>query len=616
MRRRGELQCCSWYSNLAAIILTLVFTILLWVFGARSNVLPLGHQSLSLFGVTLQQGTCALPRPPIGRFLGASASWVKREHPFLLTVGFFVVLLASPDSANRMATSTKLCVFCRHVVPISHVCSTTPSYGVPEAATPLHPHEAAMFLDLQSKPSSLCQRCAHYDIARVFVDAMPLDRLQKMERNDAESHHQYFEEMRPYELPLGLLSSLVLLTPSCPLCRLIFRILPREGLDPEDDSARIVPFRSYTQQVGWQKLVDELRPTGSILLGVDFIGNSVAMSGSSRVGSESSMMQSEMHGESIALATKCTSSGRKAGNAAYISQLADLSFAKLALEDCIKNHGNFCQPSCPPELRYTRMVDVHDRKVVPYPDGCRYVALSYCWGGVMPEPGALEAGALPRTIEDAITITKELGMQYIWVDALCIDQSPNPTPEQEKEKMRQLKMMDLIYSSAGLTVIAMAGANSNVGLPGISADRPRDIQIRERIGDLEFFTVPPTVNAERLVAIWATRAWTLQEEFLSRRQLSFTGSQMEFQCYRRKIPEALDMQTLDGWPSPLPEILDMIVPGAHQVRPRASTVIPPSTHMGTGRGWVASATSRRRRASLVRRLLVDIERIHEAQDDE
>ncbi|KAK5652810.1 hypothetical protein OQA88_9476 [Cercophora sp. LCS_1] len=472
-----------------------------------------------------------------------------------------------------MAAQTKLCVFCRHIVPITHACATTPTWGMPEPASPLRPHEAAMFRELQSQPSSLCQRCSVYDIARAFRDAIPLDRLEKMERDTAESHHQYFQDMQPFEYPLGRLSSLVL-SPSCPLCRLIFRVLPREGLDADDDSARLVPFRSYTQHSGWQKVAAKLRPTGAVLLGIDFLGNSVALSGVARIGSENQMMQSEMPGEAIALTTSNSVSLRKVGNAKYIEPMVDLSFPKHALENCIKNHGSFCQPGRPPELQTTRMIDVVERKVVPYPNGCNYFALSYCWGGVMPKDGALEAGELPQTIEDAIFVTRELGMRYLWVDALCIDQSPNPTPEQAKEKMQQLRMMDLIYSCASLALIAMAGTNSEVGLPGISANRPRDVQLRENIGGLEFITVPPTVNAERNSSIWATRAWTLQEEFLSRRHLIFTGTQMEFQCYRRRIPETLDTSNLDGWPSPLPDILDMIVPGAHEGKGRLQAQLP------------------------------------------
>jgi hypothetical protein len=60
----------------------------------------------------------------------------------------------------------------------------------------------------------------------------------------------------------------------------------------------------------------------------------------------------------------------------------------------------------------------------------RYTALSYCWGS---QPQAtttshnfksmqkgFAASSLARTLPDAITITRKLGIKYLWVDALCI----------------------------------------------------------------------------------------------------------------------------------------------------------------------------------------------------
>jgi hypothetical protein len=61
----------------------------------------------------------------------------------------------------------------------------------------------------------------------------------------------------------------------------------------------------------------------------------------------------------------------------------------------------------------------------------RYVALSHCWGNqtekiprtlkanqVDREEG-IEVEALSKTFQDAIAVTKALGMKYIWIDSLC-----------------------------------------------------------------------------------------------------------------------------------------------------------------------------------------------------
>jgi hypothetical protein len=61
------------------------------------------------------------------------------------------------------------------------------------------------------------------------------------------------------------------------------------------------------------------------------------------------------------------------------------------------------------------------------------------------------SGDLPDTIEDAITVTRNLGFQYLWIDRYCIDQ------QNEKEASAQIRQMDLVYKNAEITIIAAAG---------------------------------------------------------------------------------------------------------------------------------------------------------------
>ena len=58
----------------------------------------------------------------------------------------------------------------------------------------------------------------------------------------------------------------------------------------------------------------------------------------------------------------------------------------------------------------------------------RYAALSYVWGAnqnfvLLRSNGDIllrgfKAEQLPRTIQDAVTVTRRIGLRYIWVDAL------------------------------------------------------------------------------------------------------------------------------------------------------------------------------------------------------
>ena len=63
----------------------------------------------------------------------------------------------------------------------------------------------------------------------------------------------------------------------------------------------------------------------------------------------------------------------------------------------------------------------------------RYATLSYCWGGadfIKTTRDKLDAflndipfESLPKTFQDAIDISRRLGIEYIWIDALCIVQA-------------------------------------------------------------------------------------------------------------------------------------------------------------------------------------------------
>ena len=89
-----------------------------------------------------------------------------------------------------------------------------------------------------------------------------------------------------------------------------------------------------------------------------------------------------------------------------------------------------------------------------------YVALSYCWGTdqVKTTAGTLASfrKALPSdisaTVQDAITVTRELGFSYLWVDAFCIIQYDVEDWERESRRMGQ------IYMRAILTIVPVSAS--------------------------------------------------------------------------------------------------------------------------------------------------------------
>jgi hypothetical protein len=103
----------------------------------------------------------------------------------------------------------------------------------------------------------------------------------------------------------------------------------------------------------------------------------------------------------------------------------------------------------------------------------QYSALSYCWGGpqqyVMTNSNieAMKAGipldALPLTIQDAVLVTRDLGLHYLWIDALCIIQ------DNENDKMHEIEQMGKIYKRSTVTI---AAANTTCAQDSFLFDRP------------------------------------------------------------------------------------------------------------------------------------------------
>lgn len=115
---------------------------------------------------------------------------------------------------------------------------------------------------------------------------------------------------------------------------------------------------------------------------------------------------------------------------------------------------------------------------------------------------------LPLTIAD-ITVTKALGLRYLWVDQYCINQ------QDKEDKRRQIEHMDLIYKFAELTIVAAAGHGSDYGLPGVSTRR-RDVLDPFVLDGVFTFGIHPQEDHQYWkTGRWHTRGWTFQEALLS-----------------------------------------------------------------------------------------------------
>ncbi|KAM0236651.1 hypothetical protein ACHAP5_009287 [Fusarium lateritium] len=177
-------------------------------------------------------------------------------------------------------------------------------------------------------------------------------------------------------------------------------------------------------------------------------------------------------------------------------------------------------------------------------EGQRFISLSYTWGKTknfrlvksnieqLQEKGALHSdriiAQLPRTILDAIELTKALGETWLWVDSLCVVQ------DDKESLIYQLSMMHRIYATSFLTIIAAGGRDAEYGLRGLAGiSSSRDINQRiltlpgvERMAYME----PSRVTKGPVGFGYNERMWTAQEYDFSKRRLLFHNGQVRWEC--------------------------------------------------------------------------------------
>ncbi|KAI0334644.1 HET-domain-containing protein [Cubamyces sp. BRFM 1775] len=245
-----------------------------------------------------------------------------------------------------------------------------------------------------------------------------------------------------------------------------------------------------------------------------------------------------------------------------------LSLAKAQIVECVNNHSH-CQAVTPYPIGSTplpsRLIDcshaLSPRLVETSCHSLRepYVALSYVWGMAQPHrttkdnltsyisPG-INYAALPRTIRDAIYVTRTLGLRLIWIDGLCIIQDSQEDMDRELARMRD------VYRYAYITIDAACATSVSKGF--LHNQRPLDPdhilsficpgRTANELGDNAqvgmMYLAPPdfdNVYGSALsdlvtkadlpgdghppTTFTAARAWCLQEVLMSIRSLVFTS---------------------------------------------------------------------------------------------
>jgi len=214
----------------------------------------------------------------------------------------------------------------------------------------------------------------------------------------------------------------------------------------------------------------------------------------------------------------------------------DFEVIRNWLDYCYAHHMTCQSISTITSLQGLRVIDCLARSVTKLPQRASYVTLSYVWDVLSEDgnTGSLPA-IIPRSIQDAMSVTTTLGFRYIWVDRYCIPQ------DDADEKRRQIQRMDIIYRSSALTIVAAAGVGPHAGLPGVG-DTPRNAKLKfANVGTDTIVYLPSSLFASPIeTSKWNSRAWTYQEGLLANRRLVFSEAQVYFQCQKVHCWELLD----------------------------------------------------------------------------
>ncbi|KAI0136113.1 HET-domain-containing protein [Hypoxylon sp. NC0597] len=236
---------------------------------------------------------------------------------------------------------------------------------------------------------------------------------------------------------------------------------------------------------------------------------------------------------------------------------ASFSWVQEQMKRCLSGHPQ-CSIGWESPILPTRVLDVrlnlasnNNTVRVVETNGSRgnYLALSHCWGNPELMPTKLTAhtlkdyqdsipyDSLPPTFQDAVTFTRMMNIQYLWIDSLCIIQcdrekdSPEDEELSRRDWIRESDAMCSVFENSYLTLAAASSPGCTSGLfsstktteiRGTNVDGPYQIYARKQ----------PNHKAEGFPLF--KRGWVMQESLLAPRTLLFGDSELIWLCRGHK----------------------------------------------------------------------------------
>ncbi|KAH6706503.1 heterokaryon incompatibility protein-domain-containing protein [Leptodontidium sp. MPI-SDFR-AT-0119] len=291
----------------------------------------------------------------------------------------------------------------------------------------------------------------------------------------------------------------------------------------------------------------------------------------------------------------CTTTLRGAGQAARVLHSGE-EYDPETWRGYFKEHHPYhhnCHKACMEKILPSHLIDVAEHEVdirivqteiSAIDNEVRYAALSHCWGSseLMPirtlkanvqnTPYDITYESLSKTFKDAVTITRKLGLRYVWIDSLCIVQ------DDVDDWNRESKKMGNIYANCYVNIVASDAADSSVGcffhrslsndtgfrIAVTSSDQAHfrdqatqhthpsglpflpEIQIRTPVSDIRasngqdlkaIFTCGVSISSPSRLT--SQRAWCFQETFLAPRSIFFGRDQVYWECRYVRASESI-----------------------------------------------------------------------------
>ncbi|KAI0376800.1 heterokaryon incompatibility protein-domain-containing protein [Hypomontagnella monticulosa] len=251
---------------------------------------------------------------------------------------------------------------------------------------------------------------------------------------------------------------------------------------------------------------------------------------------------------------------------------AVLAWVAEQLESCSHEHSECQRREVPPlpdrvlDIASTKrdIVRLVNTRSGNYVGG--YSTLSHRWGDqkfltlTTRNESSLEEGiptsSLPQTFQDAIEVTKSVGLRYLWIDSLCIQQ------DSESDWREQSAKMGSIYRNCHFNIAATAASSDGVGLfvsqnplsflpvyvkidTSFLTSGPEEAEALQRgetiqtikTPTMEMFRSEDRGRDEYSMTTWRTvlhhRAWVFQERLLSPRVLNFGNGGIAWECWEK-----------------------------------------------------------------------------------